>query len=72
MGRLSNLSRKDIVQKLERLGFMLSGHGANHDTYWLPGTDRVASLPRHTKIKEGTLQGMLRQAGIPIQDFLNA
>ena len=72
MGRLSNLSRKDIVRKLERLEYEFHEHGANHDVYRHPATKRRAVLPRHAIVKESTLQRMLKQAGIALKDFLDA
>ena len=45
----------------------------SHEVWRQPGTGRKVTLPRHTRdFAEGTLRAVLRQAGIAVDDFLDA
>jgi predicted RNA binding protein YcfA (HicA-like mRNA interferase family) len=66
------LSGEKIVSALERLGFNQSRQRGSHVvlTKQTPGGKRIAVVPLHKEVKIGTLQGILRQAGVTSEEFL--
>lgn len=68
MGRLSNLSGKEIAKVLERMGFEKRRQKGSH-LVMRRGSD-VCVVPMHREVKPGTLGGLLKQAGVNISDFL--
>lgn len=74
MGRLSGYSYRQIVKKLKLFGFEFYRYAAgSHEIWYNPETDRFTTIARHTgDMPEGTLNAILKQAGISIDDFLKA
>lgn len=57
------------------MGLILEREGkGSHEIWYYPKTDQFTVLPHHGSkdIKEGTLNNVLKQAGIDIEVFLNA
>jgi predicted RNA binding protein YcfA (HicA-like mRNA interferase family) len=74
MGRLSGFKYKDVARKLRTLGFRFDRQArGSHEIWRHEMSGRKATLVRHSKpIAEGTLQAILREAEIDIDEFLNA
>lgn len=47
---LKCMKRRDLIRKLESIGFVFKEHGGNHDTY-KRGND-TEQVPRHKEINE--------------------
>ena len=74
MGRLAGFTYWDITRKLRKLGYAYDRQGAGSHELWrhLELGGKVA-VPRHPgDMKEGTLRVILRQAGISVEEFLEA
>jgi len=56
------VSGADLVRALEAIGFEEVGQKGSHKK--LRKGDRVVIIPMHAEIRVGTLQSILRQAGI--------
>lgn len=56
------MKQRDLIRYLERNGFVLDRHGANHDVY-RRGKD-VESVPRHKEINQKLAEQILRKWGI--------
>lgn len=74
MPELPKLTGKEIIQVLERLGFAQVRQRGSHVILKKIGPDgaRGCVVPLHREVKVGTLQGILRQAGISPDEFLRA
>jgi predicted RNA binding protein YcfA (HicA-like mRNA interferase family) len=74
MGRLSGFSYRKITKKLKALGFEFYRQAAgSHEIWYNSKIDRFTTIARHIgDMPEGTLQAILKQAGISIEDFLKA
>lgn len=72
MSRLSGFSYREVTKKLSKIGFEFyrSGKG-NHEIWFNPETKLSTTIPRHKIIKEGTLNAILKQAQISVDDFLS-
>jgi predicted RNA binding protein YcfA (HicA-like mRNA interferase family) len=74
MGRLAGFRYRQIARKLRKLGFDFDRHAAgSHEIWYSLNTRRYTTLPNHPgDLPEGTLRAVLRQAGIEVDDFLDA
>ena len=70
MPSLPNVSGADAVRALERLGFVKLRQKGSHIIMRRGSTGCV--VPNHREIKVGTLSGVLKQAGVSAEDFVNA
>jgi predicted RNA binding protein YcfA (HicA-like mRNA interferase family) len=65
--KLPVISGEDLVKYLTRHGFEVRRQTSSHvvmQKEW-----RVFSVPLHRELKKGTLIGILKQAGIEVEDF---
>jgi predicted RNA binding protein YcfA (HicA-like mRNA interferase family) len=70
MPKLPVVSGADVVRALERLGFVVTRQRGSHMM-----TRRGSSgcvVPNHRELKIGTLAGLLKQAGISPEEFIEA
>lgn len=73
MPKLPSLKPRDAVKKLKKLGFVEHHQVGSHLTMKHLGSKRRAVIPMHLKdLKKGTLSGLLREAGIEKEEFINA
>jgi predicted RNA binding protein YcfA (HicA-like mRNA interferase family) len=74
MGQLGNLTYREVVRKLRRLGFVFYRQGAgSHEIWRHAATGRKTTVPHHGgNLKERTLRNILEQAGISVEEFLAA
>ena len=56
------MKQRELVKKLEAVGFRFEKHGTNHDWY-ARGMDRE-QIPRHKEIKETTAKKILKKWGL--------
>ena len=68
MPKLPPLSGRDIVRALERLGFAQAGQSGSHVK--LRRADVSCIVPLHKEVKRGTLAGILRQAQLTSDEFM--
>ena len=70
MPRLPRVSGAEAVRTLERLGFAVVRQRGSH-IVMRRGTVGCV-VPNHPEIKLGTLAGVLRQAGVSVEEFISA
>ncbi len=68
MPELPHLSGAEIIRALERLGFSRVRQKGSHVVLRRGPSGCV--VPLHREVKTGTLAGVLRQAGVPTEEFL--
>lgn len=56
------MKQKDLVEKLESIGFHLERHGGNHDVY-VRGSD-IEQVPRHREVNERLARAILKKWGL--------
>jgi predicted RNA binding protein YcfA (HicA-like mRNA interferase family) len=67
----SDVHGTDAVKALRRLGFASDHQTGSH--HIMRGSDgRIVVVPMHKPIRRGTLRGLLRQAGVGLDEFLGA
>ena len=68
MPKLPLVSGTEVVRTLERLGFILLRQKGSHIILRRGPTGCV--VPNHREIKMGTLSGILKQAGVSAEEFI--
>ena len=56
------MKQRDLIKRLEKAGFVLKRHGADHDIY-RRGNDEE-QVPRHREIDEKLAKAILRRWGL--------
>jgi predicted RNA binding protein YcfA (HicA-like mRNA interferase family) len=69
MPRLPDLSGSDVVKALEKLGFERVRQRGSHVVLRRGSS---GTLPMHDELKRGTLAGILRQAEVGADEFIEA
>ena len=74
MGRLANLTYRQVIKKLKRLGFRFYRQAAGRDKLWHhPEKNIFTTIPNHPgNIPEGKVRAIVKQAQVAIDDFLQA
>jgi predicted RNA binding protein YcfA (HicA-like mRNA interferase family) len=55
----------DLERHLRRHSCVLYREGGSHSVWINPQTQKIASVPRHREIKEGTVRSICKQLEIP-------
>ena len=65
MPKLPAIKPRNLIKKLEKLGFVKDHQSGSHIIMYNPKTKRRAVIPHHlSDIKKGTLSSLLKEAGI--------
>ena len=70
MSKLPVVSGKETIKALERLGFTITRQKGSHVVLRKGNIGCV--VPNHKEIKSGTLAGIIRQAGLSVDEFIDA
>jgi predicted RNA binding protein YcfA (HicA-like mRNA interferase family) len=69
MPNLPRLSGREVIRALEKLGFIVLRQRGSHV---MRRGSVGCVVPDHKELKTGTLHGVLKQAGVSVEDFLAA
>ncbi len=73
MPKLPVLKPKELIRRLEKLGFVEDHTIGSHIVMYHHETNRRAVVPFHLRdIPKGTLSSLLREAGISRDELINA
>jgi predicted RNA binding protein YcfA (HicA-like mRNA interferase family) len=70
MPKLPRISGSEAVRALQHLGFQVSRQRGSHIV--MRRGESGCVVPNHREIKVGTLAGVLKQAGVSVEDFIKA
>lgn len=70
MPSLPRVSGAEAVRALERLGFSVARQRGSHIVLRRGAAGCV--VPNHRELKVGTLSGVLKQAGLTAEEFIDA
>ncbi|HVN19035.1 MAG TPA: type II toxin-antitoxin system HicA family toxin [Dongiaceae bacterium] len=73
MPRLPRISGAEAIRALEQLGFEQVRQRGSHVVLKRLGESKVTGcvVPLHNELASGTLRGILKQAGVGIEDFIS-
>jgi predicted RNA binding protein YcfA (HicA-like mRNA interferase family) len=66
--KLPRIGSRECISALQRLGFSIARQKGSHIMLRKGGSGCV--VPNHKELKTGTLAGILKQAGVSVDDFL--
>ena len=74
MPKLRRVSGEEAVRALERLGFIRARQSGSHLVLKKssPEGEVVCVVPMHRELAIGTLRGILRQAKVSPEEFMNS
>ena len=55
------MKRRELISRIQELGYDFIRHGGKHDWYQNPRTKVVQPVPRHNEIKEHLARHVLKQ-----------
>ena len=58
------MTRRDLIQHLERHGCELLREGAKHSLYFNPANNQTSAVPRHREINDFLVRKISRDLGI--------
>ncbi|MBF0520437.1 MAG: type II toxin-antitoxin system HicA family toxin [Nitrospirae bacterium] len=70
MGKLANISGKDVVKAFQKLDWQIAGQVGSHVVMTKEGMRVNLSIPQHKELSVGTLRALIRNAGLTVEDFL--
>lgn len=72
MPKLPRISGAETIRALERLGFSQVRQRGSHVVLKRVGPQGTTGcvVPMHSELAIGTLRGILKQAGVKVEDFL--
>jgi len=70
MGKLPVVSGQDIVRVFQRIGYEVNHQTGSHIIVRrIVAPHRHASIPNHREVAKGTLRGLIRDAGLTVDEF---
>jgi len=69
MPELNGFSADDTIKALKRMGFNHQRTKGSHAVF--RKDSHVCVVPLHSELAAGTLRGILRQAGVTLEDFIS-
>ena len=69
MSSLPSISGREAVRAFEKAGFVIRRQRGSNIMMSRPGSPTI-SVPNHRTIKAGTLLGLIKQAGLTVEEFI--
>jgi len=70
MPKLPIVSGSEVIRALQRIGFIVIRQRGSHVI--LRRGSQGCVVPDHREVKTGTLAGLLKQAGVSVDEFIHA
>ncbi len=69
MPKLPVMSGREVVRVFEKHGWEIARQRGSHIILVKTGENTTLSVPDHKEVAKGTLRGLVRAAGMTIQEF---
>ena len=70
MAALPSVSGERVVRVLQKAGWVKDRQRGSHVILIKPGHAASLSVPQHREIAPGTLRGLIRAAGMSVEEFV--
>ena len=70
MGKLGNVSGREVVKAFEKAGWLARGQAGSHMVLTKAGVRANLTVPLHSELAPGTLRALIRIAGLTVDEFL--
>lgn len=71
MGILSNISGRDAVKVFKKFGYRVDHQTGSHMILYHRSKPTL-SVPNHKELAPGLLRGLIRKAGLSVDEFIQA
>ena len=71
MPGLPVISGRDAAKAFQKINFRFHHQKGSHMIYYRSSDGRHLSIPDHKELDRGTLRGLIRGAGITVEEFLD-
>ena len=73
MGRLRELTYREVTARLRELGFRFYRPGKGSHEVWVRDSDgKAVPVPHHAKpIRKGTVRAIIQEVGVSVQEFMD-
>lgn len=65
-----HVSGRECVKALEKIGFVVARQRGSHIVLWRDEPPTGLVVPDHRAITVGTLRGIIRDAGLTVEEFV--
>ena len=72
MAKLPSASYRDALKAFESFGWEVVRQSGSHIILVKEGEIVTLALPAHNPVAKGTLRGLIRAAGLTVEEFVNA
>jgi len=72
MARLPTVNSRKVVKALRSLGWEVARRESSHIIMVKEGEMATLSVPDHNPVAKGTLRGLIRAAGLTVDEFVAA
>ncbi len=75
MGKLRELTYRDVTTKLKKNGFRYYRTGKGSHELWVRDSDgKVVPVPHHKgkSIRKGTIRSIIREVGVSVKQFFDS
>jgi predicted RNA binding protein YcfA (HicA-like mRNA interferase family) len=72
MARLPSIPASDVLRALRSFGWSVVRKTGSHYIMTKPGERLSLSVPDHNPVAKGTLRGLIRSAGLTVEEFVAA
>jgi predicted RNA binding protein YcfA (HicA-like mRNA interferase family) len=72
MARLPVVSGREVVRVFESFGWNKARQTGSHIILIKPEHSATLSVPDHREVARGTLRSLIRQAGLTVDEFIEA
>ena len=73
MSKLQELSYREVIRRLRKLGFRFYRQGKGSHELWVRDADgRVIPVPHYKgkRIRKGTVRAIIREVGVSVEEFM--
>jgi len=70
VGKLANISGKEAAKAFQKAGWQTRGQVGSHLVLTKPGGRANLTVPQHAELAPGTLRGLIKTAGLTVDEFL--
>ena len=71
MPPLPVVSGREALRAFQNDGWQLLRRESSHMILGKPGLSAILSIPDHRELKRGTLRGLIRTAGLTVDEFVD-
>ena len=71
VGRLSNISGKEAAKAFQKAGWQVRSQVGSHLVLTKSGLRANLTVPQHPELAPGTLRGLIKTAGLSVEEFLS-